>query len=97
MKIQIHIKNSNIIGWNTGSGSNIIGIIRQDFEITNEQWGQIQNGYEPKLQNNELIIEKSNWKLNKEIKEKEKQDLKIKFQNNNFTNEDIKKLADLML
>ena len=110
MKIQIFKdKNGNIINWTTGNVDCSVKItnkkIGDEYELIKEEnnLDEIEgkklqtSDYEPMIENGKLVIVKNISCIAKETKEAEKKNLKEKFKTGNFTNEDIKKLADLML
>mgnify|MGYP001563601889 CR=1 FL=1 len=110
MKIKISKdKYGNIQGWHTGSADVFVKIknnqtneeypaIIEEYEIDDQEGVKLQTtDYDPMIENGKLVIVKNISCIAKEIKEAEKKNLKEKFKTGNFTNEDIKKLADLML
>ena len=110
MKIQIFKdKYGNIINWNTGSANSSVKIkniqtneeyqaIKEEYEIDDQEGVKLQTtDYDPMIEVGQLKAVKNISAIAKETEEMEKKNLKEKFKTGNFTNEDIKKLADLML
>lgn len=110
MKIQIFKdKNGNIQSWHTGSSEISVQIsdkstgekyqaVKETYEIDGNEGKKLQtNEYDPMIKNGKLEAVKNISAIFKEMQEQEKKNLKTKFQSGNFTNEDIKKLADLVL
>ena len=101
-------KIGEIIQWTTGSAEysvkfqdenkNWYEVEYEIREIDKEEGSKLQSGdYNPVIENEKLIAVKNISCIAKEMEEQEKKNLKEKFKTGNFTNEDIKKLADLML
>lgn len=110
MKIQIFKdKNGNIVNWTTGNVNCSVKItnkktgdeyesIKEKNNLDEIEGKKLQTSdYDPIIKNGQLKAVKNISAIAKETEEMEKKNLKEKFKTGNFTNEDIKKLADLML
>ena len=91
MKILKNTKTNKVQSWN----SNSVDVSSKDCEVFVKQFSKedeekLMTG-EYKIDDNFLVIKKTNQ--GDEIKKQ----LKEKFQSGNFTNEDIRKLAEILL
>ena len=98
MKIRFHKLNNEIVSWSTGGETSVQGTQIIDMEISNAEFEQLQTfGFAPKIVNGVLILTKTQQAKDNEIKKQNRKDLKAKFQSGNFTNADVKKLAEILL
>ena len=97
MKINFFLQNNKIVGWTTGDAI-MKDCVHIKSEINETDFKKIENwDWMPSFNGTQLILIKSQNLINKEQQIMDKKLLKQKFQSGNFTNEDIRKLAEYLL